>query len=127
MDCADCRGEMAALELGGVEIDHCFACGGAWLDAGELELLLSGAAEKDRVLGSLGAEPASREKKRNCPICSAKMGKVACGPDARVCVDKCARGHGLWFDRGELEAVLGMGRFADDRVLGLLKEIFGKK
>jgi Zn-finger nucleic acid-binding protein len=71
------------------------------------------------------------------------MGKVACGASAspsartdpscreaaggRVCVDKCARGHGLWFDRGELEAVLGMGRFADDRVLGLLKEIFGKK
>ena len=31
---------MITLELEDVEIDHCLDCGGIWLDAGELELLL---------------------------------------------------------------------------------------
>ena len=40
MDCPVCKNAMIALELAEVEIDHCTDCGGIWLDAGELELLL---------------------------------------------------------------------------------------
>ena len=37
--CPVCREPMVALQLEGVEIDHCLACRGTWLDAGELEQL----------------------------------------------------------------------------------------
>jgi len=40
MDCPVCKNAMITLELEEVEIDHCTNCGGIWLDAGELELLL---------------------------------------------------------------------------------------
>ena len=40
MDCPVCKNAMITLELSDVEVDHCVNCGGIWLDAGELELLL---------------------------------------------------------------------------------------
>ncbi len=40
MDCPVCKNAMITLELQEVEIDYCIDCGGIWLDAGELELLL---------------------------------------------------------------------------------------
>ncbi len=46
---------MIVLELSEVEIDHCVSCGGTWFDAGELELLLGNAKEKDSFLSSLTA------------------------------------------------------------------------
>ncbi len=42
-----------------LEIDHCTACGGVWLDAGELELLLDGAANKNALMASLSTGAAS--------------------------------------------------------------------
>ncbi len=40
MNCPVCKEPMIVLELDEVEIDHCISCGGIWLDAGELELLI---------------------------------------------------------------------------------------
>jgi Zn-finger nucleic acid-binding protein len=40
MDCPVCQDAMITLELSDVENDYCTDCGGIWLDAGELELLL---------------------------------------------------------------------------------------
>lgn len=40
MNCPACKIAMITLELAEVEIDHCVNCGGIWLDAGELEILM---------------------------------------------------------------------------------------
>lgn len=37
--CPKCDGTLAGVIVEGVEIDVCDTCGGAWLDAGELEQL----------------------------------------------------------------------------------------
>ena len=34
--CPACKKPMIALELEGIEIDHCLDCGGTWLDSGEI-------------------------------------------------------------------------------------------
>lgn len=39
MRCPRCDGTLEGVITEGVEIDVCNACGGAWLDAGELEQL----------------------------------------------------------------------------------------
>jgi hypothetical protein len=39
LDCPRCHGKMTATAFEGVEIDRCEACGGIWLDKGELEQL----------------------------------------------------------------------------------------
>lgn len=119
---------MIVLEIEEVEIDHCTACGGVWLDGGELDLLLSTSANRDEVMATLSGDVEGKERSIRCPICSKKLDKVAVGSDKPVRLDKCPSNDGLWFDRGELLEVLRMGMFQpDDRVYRLLHEIFGEK
>ena len=128
MDCPLCREAMIVLELDEVEIDHCISCGGIWLDAGELELLLENSDEKDSLLSSFKVDKNAKERSRKCPICLRRMEKVLCGTDKKILIDKCRRNDGIWFDTGELEEIIKMGSFGkDNRVLNLLKDMFGKK
>ena len=127
MDCPVCRTAMIVLELDEVEVDYCTDCQGIWLDAGELEILLEDTAAAARVMKSL--EPAqSAEHRRKCPICRKSMDKVLIGKTTeqnQELIDRCPKGHGLWFDRGELQQVVKMGRFDDDgKVQNLLGGLF---
>ena len=126
MDCPVCKSAMIVLELDEVEVDYCTECEGIWLDAGELELLLGNAAQSDELLGSFRPAKTS-EIKRKCPICLKKMDKVSLGDAAgkQELIDRCGQNHGLWFDRGELQNVLKMGRFDDEgRIKALLGDLF---
>ena len=128
MNCPACREPMVVLELDEVEIDHCAACGGIWLDGGELELLLEAADEKDKLLTSFDADKAAKEKNRKCPICLKRMEKVLCGTEKKIRIDRCRKNDGIWFDKGELEVVLETaGLDGNDKVLNLLKDMFGRK
>ncbi len=128
MDCPVCKKAMIVLELDEVEIDHCPCCGGIWLDAGELELLLGNYEEKDNLLSSFRVDKSTKEDKRRCPICLKKMEKVLCGTDRKVRIDKCRKNDGIWFDEGELEDIVSMAAFdKDNKVSDLLKDMFGGK
>jgi Zn-finger nucleic acid-binding protein len=116
---------MIVLELDRVEVDHCISCQGIWLDGGEMELLLEGAAGKETFLSSFQRDEECSERPRRCPICSKRMEKIRVGREERVCIDRCRHRDGIWLDRGELKEILEMNRFGTDhRVLGLLREIF---
>jgi len=39
MKCPKCGSDLEEMTFGGVVIDKCFACGGFWLDEGELETI----------------------------------------------------------------------------------------
>ena len=122
MDCPVCKEPMVVIEHASVEIDYCMKCQGVWLDSGELELLMGDAKTCNAYL--CGGKPAvNKEDKRRCPICGKKMEKaVTQGPEP-VTYDRCAKGDGLWFDKGELEAVLrGGGNVVSD----FLREVFPK-
>ena len=125
MNCPACKEPMIVLELEEVEIDHCISCGGTWLDAGELALLLDESDNKDLILDSIEVDKKSGEKKIRCPICFKKMEKLQCGIDQKVTLDRCKRKDGIWFDKGELRAILKMGCGEEEsKVLKLLKEMF---
>jgi len=128
MDCPACRNAMITLELAGVEIDHCLGCGGIWLDAGELELLMNESAKARRLLDSFQEDRSAGEKPRKCPICDKKMAKIVVGTATPpLLIDKCRRGDGLWFDRGELEDVLSRGQLdAQSKIRKLLADMFGR-
>ena len=129
MDCPVCKNEpMIVLELNEVEIDYCLNCKGIWLDAGELELLLGSSTETEEFLNSFNIEDQTKEKKLKCPICNKKMEKTLVIGDKKVRIDKCKANHGIWFESGELEDILKMASFGkDDKILILLKDMFGKK
>ncbi len=128
MNCPLCKNEpMVVLELDEVEIDYCISCKGIWLDAGELELLLEDAGEKEALLSSFEVDSATKEKSVKCPICDKKMRKALFGKEQKVRIDKCRRNDGIWFDEGELEKVIAMGSFdKENKILNLLKDMFGK-
>lgn len=127
MNCVTCNNPMVVLELQDVEVDYCLACGGIWLDAGEIELLVDGNSETDRLLGQLGERQNRQPGKRKCPICLKKMGIIMIGPKDKVQIDHCRQNHGLWFDRGELETVLTIfDADVHSPVRRLLKSMFGK-
>jgi hypothetical protein len=46
MRCPKCGMELHTIEKGKVEIDACFNCQGVWLDAGELEQIVSAGDER---------------------------------------------------------------------------------
>ncbi len=107
MDCPVCKNAMITLELDDVEIDHCLDCGGIWLDAGELELLLGEPERAKSLLESFSVDSKCAEVKRKCPICDKKMHKVIVGDSKpTLLIDKCRRGDGLWFDNGELHQMI---------------------
>ncbi len=116
---------MLVLELSGVEIDYCPFTHGIWLDSGELETLLNDPEAARRLITSFRPCPDSREKKVRCPICRKKMEKVLVGE--QIVIDRCPAGHGLWFDQGELRAVLKLQPAGDSaRIIWLLNDMFGE-
>ena len=126
MFCPGCNEPMIVLEVEEIEIDHCVACGGVWLDAGELELLLENASNKDELMASLSECIEGKEKHIRCPICSRKLQKLRYGTNKEILLDKCSRNHGIWFDRGELCQALRLGTYLSGRpVYDILSEIFG--
>ena len=105
--CPKCREPMAAFELEGIEIDRCLACGGTWLDAGELEMITESAgADPGEITQALTRAGTGKRGKRRCPRCRRKLSVITIGEDPPIELDRCPIGHGLWLDPGEMEAVI---------------------
>jgi Zn-finger nucleic acid-binding protein len=129
MRCPACRQELVIVEYGGVELDLCAACDGVWFDADELHVLFARAgleAPEGPGHALAGAAADARASRRRCPRCRRRMAVVAMPGEPRpVTVDRCPKGDGIWFDRGELSrlsAALGGG----DAPLGPVREFLGR-
>jgi Zn-finger nucleic acid-binding protein len=129
MDCPVCKNAMITLELQDVEIDLCTECDGIWLDAGELEMLLGEPEKAKQLLNSFNIDNTSSEKPRKCPICLKKMKKIVVGSSKPVLlIDKCSRGDGLWFDKGELKDIFDRAQLdKDNKIQELLADMFGRE
>jgi Zn-finger nucleic acid-binding protein len=104
LTCVKCTSVLDKSRVGDVEVDLCPSCGGLWLDHGEIERIGRG---KQEDLGKLRADltgsprPAPpSDTKTNCPACPGALKEVVLGP---VHVDYCAKCHGVFLDRGELD------------------------
>jgi hypothetical protein len=119
---------MITLELDDVEIDYCTGCSGIWLDAGELEVLLGEPGRAKSLLDAFKVDSRGTEKARKCPICDKKMQKIIVGSSAPpLRIDKCGRGDGLWFDKGELRDIFERAQLdRDSKILKLLTNMFGR-
>ncbi len=115
--CPVCVEPMLGLELEGVEVDRCASCGGTWLDAGELEYLTEVAgASADRIAEILAGAIVGEWVKLRCPRCPRRLQQIRVG-DPAVTLDRCSRGHGLWFDRGKMEQVIRSHAGGEDAVV----------
>jgi len=123
MQCPACEKVMLILEYKGIGVDHCPTCGGVWLDAGELGLLLNGRPEAPESL----ALEQGQSSPRRCPRCPRKMdtGHFA---NSAIVVDACPARHGIWLNRGELLALAReLTRGTDTaNVAQHVRELFGE-
>ena len=108
--CPECGDPLVALELDGIEIDHCLSCCGTWLDAGELDMIATSlGADCAEIEATLVSQTAQGLASRRCPRCQRRFELVHLGEETKLELDRCPRGHGLWFDRDELQAVVAQG------------------
>ena len=106
--CPNYNEPLIVLDWQGVEIDMCASCGGVWLDAGELEFIGEKAgADTGDLTGMLERARRGDLTKRPCPRCGRKLRALHACEDEPVELDHCPRGHGIWFDRGELQSFVG--------------------
>jgi Zn-finger nucleic acid-binding protein len=109
---------MVVFELDGVEIDRCLRCGGTWLDDGELDHLARvGGVATDPLEKALSGADAGKKGQRRCARCSAKMRVVTL---EKIEIDRCPRGHGLWFDRNEMETLIATFQGGDGGAMARL-------
>jgi Zn-finger nucleic acid-binding protein len=113
MKCACCDWQIREQTHLGVQVDRCEKCGGVWLDDGELPQLLRNpkfvvsednqkAAFERRQVGISDTE---KKADLRCPRCNQKLDAVNYDYSSGVILNRCARGHGLWLDDGELERI----------------------
>ena len=94
---------MVVLEMNTVEIDRCAFCSGTWLDTGELEAMMEVSGGNPEMMARfLDAPKASRNGERRCPICNRALDVVRFEQCPDIEMDRCGKGHGIWFDHGEL-------------------------
>ncbi len=122
MYCPDCKKAMIILEYKEIEVDFCPHCKGCWLDEGELEQILHGRDEAMRLVNGTGG----RRGNRRCPRCTERM-RVTALPGGGPEIDMCPASCGMWFDQGELRALVRAHLSANDAadVVRSLTEMFG--
>jgi Zn-finger nucleic acid-binding protein len=123
--CVKCESVLDKARVSDVEVDLCPSCGGLWLDHGEIERLGRGApAELDRLRAALTGSPtpsAASETTTSCPACPGALKEVVLGP---VHVDYCAKCHGVFLDKGELDqAVAAVNGTTMRQVLALAARV----
>jgi uncharacterized protein len=107
LTCVKCTSVLDKARVGDVEVDLCPSCGGLWLDQGEIERLGRSAPEdlgrlRLALTGTAAPEPLS-EASTACPACAGQLLEVELGP---VHIEHCEKCHGVFLDRGELDAAV---------------------
>jgi Zn-finger nucleic acid-binding protein len=111
LPCPRCKVDMSSVTIGSQAMRECEQCGGLWVEVAALEKICANRAQQAAVLG--GASPASAHSLRSsqkiqyvpCPQCRQLMNRINFARCSGVIVDIC-KGHGTWFDRDELSAIV---------------------
>jgi Zn-finger nucleic acid-binding protein len=130
--CVKCNSILDRATFQGLEVDLCPECGGLWLDRGEITRAARLPENelgrlREQLQGSSGPPPVPTENKAPCPACDGTLAEVMLGT---VHVDYCGSCHGIFLDRGELEAAIEAvrargGKVSADHVLAAAISVAG--
>lgn len=116
--CIKCKETMVPKLVEEVEVDLCPDCHGLWLDQDEINAL---GAKSDAVLDELrkavqaeeGQAEAPTTTAEPCPACHGKLSVASLGTFS---VEYCMECGGLFLDRGELDKVMALTRYREDKI-----------
>jgi Zn-finger nucleic acid-binding protein len=105
---------LTGVDYQGVHIETCPACGGDWLDAGELRSITEARQTRFSEQECLAVAKAAKithvdltalDRHLMCPKCGTATHPVNYGYDSGLIIDECAKCGGIWLDCGELEKI----------------------
>ncbi len=112
--CPRCHEPMVRGRLAGQTLRGCRACGGLFIAEQELTHLLTEAPQQlaaaDHRYPNLVGRGWHSFAGKLCPVCSEALRATPLLGHARIIVDRCPNGHGIWFDDGEAAAVTESGQ-----------------
>lgn len=131
--CPKCDVPMLILSFQGIDLDTCYTCHGVWLDSGELEEILERTGGRpDESIARLRILPGHVPSgaRHLCPRCDRPLEEIQYVPaeGCALTLDRCSRGHGLWFDKDELRQLLALlpAGCVSGAAVEYLDSIFGK-
>jgi len=105
MQCPNCKAPLVDVDLTEHGLMHAWACrkcAGCWVDKSELEGVHPGVWGNVQAMGVRVAESLSEII---CPRCVIQCAEVSPQDHQELKIDRCPSCHGLWLDRGELDAL----------------------
>ena len=130
--CPRCRLPLRRMDYEGVATDMCESCWGFFLEAGELEQILSKKdlhfteEEKARILDIRTASKFGPSVPAACPKCGHVMERIHYDAEVHLLIDRCVK-DGIWLDTGEIKKVQALAEKSKSvhqlllRKLGLFK------
>ena len=101
--CPRCTYPLDVLDFKGVHVDHCYRCGGSFLDPGETGGAVGWDADPQRWRREALARP-PQQTNLWCPAGHAPMWSYVLGWNNKfVEVDACGVCHGMWLDANEAQ------------------------
>lgn len=96
-------------KISSIEIQECPQCGGLWFDQDELRRVKDQTDPDLKWLDfDLWSDHEAFEVEwsgRKCPVCGLNLAAISYAGTG-VVVDYCTDRHGVWLDRGELQAII---------------------
>ena len=115
LDCPSCKSVMQYVRVGTTPMHECSSCASSWVAATVFADVCMNREERGATMSLIGARsvdatlaadrPRGVTRYLPCPQCSKLMNRSNFGNRSGVIIDVC-KGHGTWFERGELARVL---------------------
>jgi Zn-finger nucleic acid-binding protein len=131
MNCPRCKAVLVEDEYEGVKVERCPACRGFWIPGTRLADIIE-KREKTFSLEEIETYRQIHESRRGlfneadsetvCPQCGEVMQQNRYNYAQEVLIDRCAQGHGVWLDQGEVEHIQMAVEEEEDELRRVAKE-----
>ena len=111
LPCPNCNASMKPVRVGSTPMQQCASCSGSWLTTETFTALCTDHEAQGAIMSTFTAASATSGVRlgavryRRCAACQQMMNRVNFGRVSGIVIDLC-KGHGVWFDAGELQGVL---------------------
>jgi Zn-finger nucleic acid-binding protein len=109
MECPVDGSPLETHTINSINVEECPQCRGLWFEGDEFRKAKDlSDPDLDWLEVDLWSDQESFKadwSSRKCPQCGKNMATISYG-DTGVIVDTCVEGHGIWFDKGEYQAII---------------------